>query len=149
MDKLTRILHERPAPTVLEHDHGLLCTMERYILRSKDALVGFAHKLRPPSWRDPSKGEIQRSRSPRQSRPSASTAMINNAIRCEYDDVKAAGTKPPNIRELGTPVQLRLDRKGFHASKRRIQTLGQAEEFKLRRRPPGKTVKSEEPKEPR
>jgi len=71
---------------------------------------------------------------------------INNEIRSEYDDAEAAGTKQPNIRELGAPVQLRLDRKGFHASKRRIQILGEADEFKIRRRPPGKTLKSERPK---
>ncbi|SRR6266852_8295690 len=145
MDKLTRISQERPAPTVLEHDHGLLRTMERYI---KEALLEFArrHKLRPPSWCDASRGDNQRSRSPGQLKPSASTTMINNEIRSEYDDAEAAGTKQPNIRELGAPVQLRLDRKGFHASKRRIQILGEADEFKIRRRPPGKTLKSERPK---
>ena len=72
--------------------------------------------------------------------------MINNAIRSEYNDATAAGTKPPNLKELGAPVQRRLDRKGFHASKRRIQMLGEAEEFKLRRRPPGRTLQSERPK---
>jgi hypothetical protein len=126
-------------------DQDLLRTMERYI---KDAFLEFArrHKLRPPTWCDASKGDIQRNRSPRQSKPLASTAMINNAIRSEYNDATAARAKPPNIRELGAPVQRRLDREGFYASKRRIQLLGEAAEFKLRRRPPGRTLKSERPK---
>jgi len=59
MYKLTRITQEKPATTMLEHDHRLLRTME-YI---KDTLFEFARrrKLRPP-WGDASKGE---GRSPR------------------------------------------------------------------------------------
>src|SRR5262245_41414882 len=126
-------------------------TMERHILLSRslsrEALLEFArrHKVRPPSWCDASKGEIQPSRSPGQLKP-ASTAMINEEIRSEYTDAKAAGRKPPNIKEVQAPVQLRLERRGYWASKRRIEHLAKAEEFKEFRRQPGKTVKSERPK---
>jgi hypothetical protein len=75
--------------------------------------------------------------------------MINEAIRCAYDAAEAARTKPPNVKELSAAVQPFLRQKGFSASGRHIQQLGDAEEFKLRRRPPGKTIKSERPKEPR
>jgi len=128
--------------------YGLFRTMERDILLSKEALLEFArrHKVRPPSWCDASKGEIQPSRLPGQLKPSAPTAMILEAIRCAYDAAEAARRKPPNIKELPAAVELVLDRKGFSASKRRIQLLGEAEEFKRRRRPPGKTLKSERPK---
>jgi hypothetical protein len=47
----------------------------------------------------------------------------------------------PNIKELPAAVQPFLQ--GFYASGRRIQQLGDAEEFKRRRRPRGKTVASE------
>ena len=129
----------------------LFRTMERHILLSsslsREALLEFArrHKARPPSWSDASKGEIQPSRSPGQLKP-ASTAMINEEIRSEYAAANAAGRKPPNIKEVQAPVQLRLEQKGFFASKRRIEHLAKAEEFKKLRRPPGKTVKSERPK---
>jgi hypothetical protein len=123
--------------------------MGEVILLSKEAVLDFArrHKLRPPSWwSDASEGESQPSRSPGQLKPSASTAMINEEIESEYDAAEAAGRKPPNIKELAAPVQLLLEQKGFSASKRRIQLLGEAEKFKRRRRPPGKTVKSERQK---
>jgi hypothetical protein len=73
--------------------YGLFRTMERYILLSDEAVLEFArrHKVRPPSWCDASKGEIQPSRSPEQLKP-ASTAMINEEIRSEYEDAKAAAT---------------------------------------------------------
>ena len=133
MNKLTRISHR---------------AMGEVILLSKEAVLDFArrHKLRPPSWwADASKGGTQPSRSQVELKP-ASTAMINEAIRCAYDAAEAAGRKPPNIRELGAAVQLLLKEKGFSASKRRIEQLGDAEEFKRRRRPPGKTLKSERSK---
>src|SRR5215831_7750213 len=82
-------------------------TMERHILLSRslsrEALLEFArrHRARPPSWSDASKGVSEPSRSPAQLKPSASTAMINDEIKSEYDAAEAAGRKPPNIRELG------------------------------------------------
>jgi hypothetical protein len=123
--------------------------MGEVILLSKEAVLDFArrHKLRKPSWwSDASEGESQPSRSPGQLKPSASTAMINEEIKSEYDAAEAAGRKPPNIKELAAAVQLLLEQKGFSARKRRIQLLGEAEKFKRRRRPPGKTLKSERQK---
>jgi hypothetical protein len=117
------------------------------ILVAKEAVLDFArrHQLPPPSW-SASEGESQPSRSPGQLKPSASTTMINEVIKSEYDAAEAAGRKPPNIKELAAAVQLLLEQKGFSASKRRIQLLGEAEKFKRRRRPPGKTLKSERQK---
>jgi hypothetical protein len=128
--------------------YGLFRTMGEVILLSKEAVLDFArrHKLHPPSWWSASEGESQPSRSPGQLKPSASTAMINEEIKSEYDAAEAAGRKPPNIKELAAAVQLLLEQKGFSASKRRIQLLGEAEKFKRRRRPPGKTLKSERQK---
>jgi hypothetical protein len=106
--------------------------MGEVILLSKEAVLDFArrHKLRPPSWwSDASEGESQPSRSPGQLKPSASTAMINEEIKSEYDAAEAAGRKPPNIKELAAVVQLLLEQKSFSASKRRIQLLGEAEKF--------------------
>ena len=73
----------------------------------------------------------------------AQVASRRKVATSEYDAAEAAGKKPPNIKELAAPVQLRLEEEGFSASKRRIQLLGEAEEFKRRRRPPGKTLASE------
>jgi hypothetical protein len=174
--------------------YGLFRTMERYILLSEEAVLEFVrrHKVRPPSWCDASKGEIQPSRSPEELKPAAGTAwygrpkdvsepsrapeelkpapgtawcdrprdvsepsrspeelkrapdtIINQAIGDAYDAADAAGTKPPNIKELPAAVHPLLERKGFRASGRQIQKLGEAPEFKRRRRPPGKTVASE------
>ncbi len=123
--------------------------MGQRILVAKEAVLDFArrHGVPPPSsWSDASRGENHPSRSPGQLKPSASTTIINEEIKSEYDAAEAAGRKPPNIRELGAAVQLLLKEKGFSASKRRIQQLGDAEEFKRRRRPPGKTVASERQK---
>jgi hypothetical protein len=73
--------------------------------------------------------------------------MIIEAIRCAYDAAEAARGKPPNIKELPAAVQPFLRQKGFSASGRHIGQLGDAEEFKMRRRPPGKTVASEHQKQ--
>ena len=116
------------------------------LLPSKEAILEFArrHKLRPPSWwADASKGETQPSLASKL-KPAPDRIVIE-AIRSVYDAAEAAGRKPPNIREGQAPVQLLLKEKGFTASKRRIEQLGDAEEFKRRRRPPGKTLKSERP----
>jgi hypothetical protein len=117
MNKLTRISQERPAPTVLEHDQPSRTGKGVPLVNHPQV------KLKP-----------------------APDPIVIVAIGCVYDAAEAAGTKPPNIRELGAPVQLLLEQKGSSASKRRIQVLGEADEFKVRRRPPGKTLKSERPK---
>jgi hypothetical protein len=124
--------------------NGLFRTMERYILLSEEAVLEFArrHKVRPPSWCDASKGEIQPSRSQEELKPAPGRIVID-AIRCVYDVAVAAGSKPPNIKELSTAVQPLLQRQGLTASRRWIEKLAEAPEFKRRRRPPGKTVASE------
>jgi hypothetical protein len=129
--------------------YGLFRMMGADILLSKEAVLDFArrHKLRAPSWwSDASEGESKPSRSPGQLKRSVSMAMINEEIKSEYEAAEATGRKPPNIKELAAAVQLLLEQKGFSASKRHIQRLGEAEEFKTRRRPPGKILKSERPK---
>jgi hypothetical protein len=68
---------------------------------------------------------------------------ILRVIQDVYDAAEAAGEKPPNIRELPSLVLRKLQQQGYTASKRHIETLGEAPEFKKRRRPPGVTVKSE------
>jgi hypothetical protein len=126
----------------------LFRTMERHILRSRgtsrEALLEFArrHKGRPPSWSDASRGENQPSRSQVTLNP-APPGIVIEAIRGAYDAAEAAGTKPPNIRELPAAVHPLLEQKGLRASGQHIQELGEAPEFKSRRRPPGKTVVSE------
>jgi hypothetical protein len=151
----------------------LFRAMERHILLSsslsREALLEFArrHKARPPSWCDASKGEIQPSRSLEELKPAAGTAwydrprdvsepsraaeelkkapdpIVIEAIRAVYDAAEKAGTKPPNINELPAAVQPILQRKGYYSSGLHIKQLGDREEFKRRRRPPGRTVASE------
>jgi hypothetical protein len=122
--------------------------MERHILLSsslsREALLEFArrHKARTPSWSDASRGETQPSRSQITLNP-APPGIVIEAIRGAYDAAEAAGTKPPNIRELPAAVHTLLEQKGLRASGQHIQELGDDEEFKSRRRPPGKTVASE------
>jgi hypothetical protein len=72
-----------------------------------------------------------------------SDAMIIRANRAAYDAAEAAGKKPPNEKQLPDHALPILEGQGYTASKRRIQRLGQLEEFKRRRRKPGKTLKSE------
>jgi hypothetical protein len=150
----------------------LFRTMERHILPSREALLEFArrhkHKLPPPSWwSDATKGGSELSRAPEELKPAPGTAwydrprdvsepsrspeelklapdpIVIEAIRAAYDAAEKAGTKPPNIKELPAAVQPLLQQKGFSTSGRHIMRLGDAEEFKRRRRPPGKTVASE------
>jgi hypothetical protein len=118
------------------------------ILVAKEAVLDFArrHQLPPPSWwSDATKRETQPSRSQVKLKPAPDRIVIE-AIRCAYDAAEDAGRKPPNIKELPAAVQPFLQQKGFSASGRRIQQLGDDEEFKRRRRRPGKTVASERQK---
>jgi hypothetical protein len=69
---------------------------------------------------------------------------ISAAIKATYDAADAVGGKPPNIKELAAAVLPRLKEKGYRASGRAIQEVGDAQEFKRRRRQPGKTISSEQ-----
>jgi hypothetical protein len=73
----------------------------------------------------------------------APRATVQEAIKAAYDVADAAGGKPPNIKELPAVVQPLLEQRGYSASARFIQELGNAPAFKVRRRSPGKTVSSE------
>jgi hypothetical protein len=151
-------------------------TMERHILRSRgtsrEALLEFArqHRAHPPSWSDASRGETQPSRSPEELKPAAGTAWYDRPIHVSEPsraaeelrpaseamtkeemwsvckEEQAAGRKEPNVKELSALVQPRLQRKGRRASRRWIEKLAEAPEFKRRRRPRGKTVASEQRK---
>jgi hypothetical protein len=72
--------------------------------------------------------------------------MINEEITSEYHRADAAGEKPPNIKEVSKAVQPVLEQAGYRASRRQIEKLAEAEEFKRLRWPPGKR-RSEPPKE--
>jgi hypothetical protein len=71
----------------------------------------------------------------------APDGAINREIRAEYDRAEAATRKPPNLKEIVQPVQRELLARGLQASGKRIQELAGADEFKMRRRPPGPTVR--------
>jgi hypothetical protein len=75
--------------------------------------------------------------------PQATKGIVHAAIKAVYDAACADRTKPPNIRELPAAVLPLLKDKGYRASKRFIQTIGESQEFKARRRPTGATVYNE------
>ena len=115
-----------------------------FLARKAHLALARRHWVPPFSgWPDASEGESQPSRSQLKEAPER---IVIEAIRCAYDAAEAAGTKPPNIKELPAAVQPLLQQQGFSASGQRIQQLGEAEEFKRRRRLPGKTVASERQK---
>jgi hypothetical protein len=118
---------------------------EHRIFLAQKAILAFArrHGVSPPSGcSDATKRETQPSRSQAKLKPAPSRTVIE-AIGCAYDAAEAAGRKPPNTKELPAAVQPFLQQKGFTASGRHIRELGDADEFKRRRRPPGKTIASE------
>jgi hypothetical protein len=115
-----------------------------HILAAKEAVLDFArrHELPPPSWwSDAAKGGSELSRAPEELKPSE--AMTREEMRSVCNEEQAAGRKEPNVKELSAAVQARLQRKGYRVSRRWIEKLAEAPEFKRRRRPPGKTVASE------
>jgi len=111
------------------------------ILLAKKTTLDFArrHRLPSPSWL---KRETQRSRSQEKLKPARDPIVIEE-IRRAYDAAKNEGRKPPNIKELPAAVQPLLKERKFSATGRQIERLGDHEEFKRRRRPPGKTLASE------
>jgi hypothetical protein len=119
--------------------------MGQRILGAKEAVLDFARRreLSPPScWSDATKGGRELSRAPEELKP-ASEAMTKEEMRSVCKEEQAAGRKEPNVKELSALVQPRLQRKGRRASRRWIEKLAEAPEFKSRRRPRGKTVASE------
>jgi len=73
----------------------------------------------------------------------ASDLQIHDEIKAEYDDCEATGRKPPNVKQIGKPVQDRLRTKGLYATKTDIQKLAGDKRYTGLRRLPGKTVASE------
>ena len=76
-------------------------------------------------------------------RKRAPLPVIDTAISAVYDEAEKAGTKPPNLKEIGAAVNKKLCTDGYEASDRRIQEIASAEKHAKRRRKPGKTVLSE------
>jgi hypothetical protein len=66
--------------------------------------------------------------------------IIEAVLRDVYDTLE----RPPNIIEVVKPVQAGLRERGYTVSGRAIQEVANLPEFKARRRPPGKTLKSEQ-----
>jgi hypothetical protein len=73
----------------------------------------------------------------------ATQGIVHAAIKSVYDSADAERAKPPNIRELPAEVLPLLKDKGYRASQKFIQTIGESQEFKARRRFPGATVTNE------
>lgn len=73
----------------------------------------------------------------------ASGKIIHDEIAAAYDAAAGAGGKPPNVKEIPDIVLRQLQAKGLTTSKRRIEEIAGAPEFKGRRRPPGATLRSE------
>lgn len=74
---------------------------------------------------------------------------IHAAISAVYDQAEILGEKPPNMRELPVDVLRLLKAKGYVASARFISELCKAPQHARRRRPPGKTVRSERGSQPK
>jgi hypothetical protein len=64
--------------------------------------------------------------------------IIRQIIHDIYDEGEHANLKPPNIKELPGKVRPRLKARGYKAAGQRIQTIGEAQEFKRRRLQPGR-----------
>jgi hypothetical protein len=79
----------------------------------------------------------------------ASEQTIESAVRREYERAERQDEKPPNIKEVTKPVQAQLQASGYYASAAKIQKIAERPEFKKRRRPPGKTLKSEKRRSPK
>jgi hypothetical protein len=97
---------------------------------------GFGAKIDEPKVETPSEGQA--------GSPALKSAPRQEIGAAIYDAADAAGEKPPNIRELPAAVLPRLEERGYWASGRWIQEVGGAQEFKRRRRQPGKTISSEQ-----
>lgn len=61
---------------------------------------------------------------------------IRTEMKAAYDAARAAGEKPPNVKQLPDAVQPRLRARGLYAKKARILDI--APEFKNRRLPQGR-----------
>jgi hypothetical protein len=73
----------------------------------------------------------------------ASVDHIRNALRVVYDEAETSGDPPPNVKQVRPLAKTLLDQQGLIASENHIGDIADEDEFKRRRRPPGKTLKSE------
>jgi hypothetical protein len=76
--------------------------------------------------------------------PRASEDQIHEAIAVVYKDHAMAGKKPPNVKELIPLVKAKLRESGYDATWERIQLCGTDQRHATKRRPPGRTLKSEQ-----
>jgi hypothetical protein len=112
---------------------------DRIFLSKKTAhdLALWCDRSPPSCCADAVKGVTQPGRLPGQT-PPAPEAMIIGEIRFAYHHAEITGEKPPNIKEVSRAVQLALEQKGYRASRRQIEKLAEADDFKILRWPPGK-----------
>jgi hypothetical protein len=68
----------------------------------------------------------------------APPAEIRRTIRTVYDEAEGTGADPPNIKRICDAVLPRLQTGGFKASKNQITKIAGEDEFRRRRRPPGR-----------
>jgi hypothetical protein len=122
-----------------------------------DGLDAEGRAIWQPKWRVllihriPVRDILQQLRSTRENAGSASTeniskmaseAMIHDTIREVYDEAKKRPGKPPNVKEVVTPVQKILTEKGFRASGRNIERLAGDPRYAADRLKPGERPKS-------
>lgn len=100
-----------------------------------------------PSSFAPDESAIGQTKAPARPEPEplrpAIECQIHNAIQQAYDEAKAAGERPPNLKEIAKPVRKILNANGFDKSARKIEELAGDDRYKGLRRQPGKTVASE------
>ena len=77
--------------------------------------------------------------------PPATDEQIRMAIGDAYNEAETNEEPPPNVKRVRPLALARLVRQGRSASLNRIGKIADELAFKSRRRPPGKTLKSEGP----
>jgi hypothetical protein len=128
----------------------------RDVAPSNEAAETDAGGITPPPWLAPAQPGVARhrpavpepvgQRAPMLDPPDtpelrkASEARIHRTIEEVYDYAKSQGMKPPNVTEIGKPVQTRLRREGLAATETHIEKLAGDERHKSRRLPAGSRV---------
>jgi hypothetical protein len=77
----------------------------------------------------------------------APESVIHETIKEAYDRAERDKQKPPNVNQIGAPVQNLLRGRGYTASKRRIKELAADQQHAARRRKAGPTVAHENRKQ--
>ncbi len=136
-DMLQRAIDTHPAETVRLH-YLSRCWIPRRMFDRRLAKHGLPSS---PARFEPQE-QLEAASARTEAPKIASKAEIKRAIEAVYDAAKAEGDKPPNIKELADMVQPQLKALGRLVSKSQIRKIGAA--YKTRRRPRGKTVRSEQ-----